>query len=57
MSITVGMPVAIAVKLILTGKIKETGVHIPVKKNIYEPVLKELEEYGIKFVEDKETLA
>ncbi len=57
MSITVGMPVAIAVKLILTGKIKETGVHIPVKKTIYKPILKELEEYGIKFIEDKETLA
>lgn len=53
MSITVGIPVAIAAKLILTGKIKATGVQIPVKKNIYDPILKELEDYGIKFVEEE----
>ncbi len=57
MSITVGVPVAIAVKMILTGKIKETGVHVPVKKDIYEPVMKELEDYGIKFIEEEEILS
>ena len=56
MSITVGVPVGIAVKMVLTGKIKEKGVHIPVKKEIYTPILKELEEYGIKFIEEKETI-
>lgn len=54
MSITVGVPVAIAVKMILTGKITDTGVLIPVHKNIYEPVLEELQEYGIKFIEEEE---
>jgi len=34
MSLTVGLPAAIAVKLILTGKITTPGVHIPVTKNI-----------------------
>ncbi len=53
MSITVGVPVAIAVKMILTGKISSTGVHIPTKKDIYEPVLKELEAYDIKFTEEE----
>ena len=53
MSITVGVPVAIAVKMILTGKITATGVQIPIAKDIYEPVLLELEDYGIKFVEEK----
>jgi saccharopine dehydrogenase-like NADP-dependent oxidoreductase len=53
MSITVGIPVAIAVKMILTGKISSTGVHIPIIKDIYEPVLKELEEYNIKFTEEE----
>ncbi|MBN1252374.1 MAG: saccharopine dehydrogenase NADP-binding domain-containing protein [Bacteroidales bacterium] len=53
MSITVGIPVAIAVKMILTGKIKETGVKIPIEKNIYQPVLKELENYKIKFIEEE----
>jgi len=56
MSITVGVPVAIAVKMILTGQIKETGVKIPVKRQIYEPILKELEEYGIKFIEEEELI-
>jgi saccharopine dehydrogenase-like NADP-dependent oxidoreductase len=51
MSFTVGTPVAIGTKLILTGEIKETGVKIPVIESIYKPVLKELKEYGIKFTE------
>ncbi len=53
MSKTVGLPVAIAAKLILTGKIKLTGVQIPTRKEIYEPVLDELENYGIRFIEEK----
>ena len=52
MSITVGLPVAIATKLILQGNIKLTGVHIPIHEEIYEPVLDELEEYGIRFIEE-----
>jgi saccharopine dehydrogenase (NADP+, L-glutamate forming) len=40
----------IAAKLILNGDINLKGLHIPVSKEIYEPVLKELEEYGIKFI-------
>lgn len=51
MAKTVGLPLAIAAKLILNGKIKLTGLHIPVKKEIYEPVLAELEEHGIIFTE------
>jgi len=52
MSITVGTPVAIATKMILTGEISGlSGVHIPTIKEIYEPVMKELEEYKIKFEE------
>ena len=52
MSITVGLPVAIATKLILQGKVKMTGVHIPIHEEIYEPVLDELESYGIRFLEE-----
>ena len=51
MSISVGLPVAIIVKLILQGRINLTGTHIPVSKVIYEPVLEELSEFGIKFEE------
>ena len=52
MAKTVGLPVAIATKLILSGAIKSTGVKIPNTKDIYVPVLKELEENGINFVEE-----
>ncbi len=53
MAKTVGLPLGIAAKLILENKILLTGVHIPVKKEIYEPVLKELEQSGIRFTEKK----
>lgn len=51
MAKTVGLPVGIAAKMILNGKISTPGVHVPIKKEIYEPVLVELEEYGIQFIE------
>jgi len=51
MSIAVGLPVGIAVKLILEGKIHSTGVKIPTSPEFYDPILNELEEYGIRFVE------
>ncbi|MEP5612608.1 MAG: saccharopine dehydrogenase C-terminal domain-containing protein [Cyclobacteriaceae bacterium] len=51
MSKTVGLPLAIAAKLILQGKIDLSGVHIPTRKEIYEPVLKELEQMGFEFSE------
>jgi saccharopine dehydrogenase-like NADP-dependent oxidoreductase len=52
MAKTVGLPLGIAVKLILNRTIVLTGLHIPTKKEIYEPVLRELEEHGIKFNEE-----
>ena len=51
MARTVSLPLAIGVKLILTGKITLTGVQIPIMKKIYDPVLNELENMGIKMVE------
>ena len=51
MAKTVGLPVGIAAKMILNGKIFTPGVQVPIKKEIYEPVLVELEEYGIQFIE------
>ncbi len=56
MSITVGIPVAIATKLFLNGVIKQKGVIVPTMKDVYEPVLKELEEYGIVFIEEETDL-
>nr|WP_319399536.1 saccharopine dehydrogenase family protein [uncultured Carboxylicivirga sp.] len=54
MATTVGLPLAIAVKLYLEGKLKLTGVHIPSIKTIYEPVLHELNQLGIHFQEQIE---
>lgn len=51
MAKTVGLPLAITVKNFLTGKFKLNGVQIPIVKEIYEPLLKELEEYKITFKE------
>jgi saccharopine dehydrogenase-like NADP-dependent oxidoreductase len=51
MAKTVGLPAAIAVKLILTGKYNAAGVVVPVRKEIYEPVLSELAVHGIVFSE------
>jgi hypothetical protein len=49
MAKTVGLPMGIAAKLILQNRIKLKGLHLPVKPEIYLPILKELEEYGIVF--------
>ena len=51
MAKTVGLPLAIAAKLLLQDKIKSRGVVIPVVKEIYDPVLKELGELGIRLIE------
>ena len=52
MAKTVGLPVAIAVKLILNKTIKLKGVQIPTSKEIYTPVLNELAKNGINFIEE-----
>jgi len=49
MAITVGLPLAIAARGVITGKIAVTGCHIPTIPEIYEPILAELENCGIKF--------
>lgn len=51
MAKTVGLPVAMAALRILNGDITTPGVQLPINKEVYEPILKELEEYGIIFKE------
>jgi saccharopine dehydrogenase-like NADP-dependent oxidoreductase len=53
MSKTVGLPVGIAAIKILKGEIKTPGVQIPISREVYKPILKELEEHGIVFSERK----
>ena len=51
MAKTVGLPLGIAARLILEGKISVSGLQIPTIAEIYEPVLMELENEGIRFIE------
>lgn len=51
MAKTVGLPVAMAAIQILNGKITTPGVQLPIKREVYEPILKELEEFGVIFNE------
>ena len=53
MSNTVGLPAAICAKMILNGTLQEKGVQLPIKANVYNPILAELEEYGIAFIEEE----
>jgi saccharopine dehydrogenase-like NADP-dependent oxidoreductase len=49
MAKTVGLPMAIAAKLILQNKIKAKGIQIPITAEFYEPILKELAKNNISF--------
>lgn len=53
MARTVGLPVAIATLKILNGTISTPGVQLPITREIYEPILKELAENGIIFKEEE----
>ena len=53
MSKTVGLPVAIAALQILNKKITTPGVLRPIDKEVYKPILEELETYGVQFNEEK----
>ena len=53
MARTVGLPVGMACLRILNGVINTPGVQLPISKEVYEPILKELEDYGIIFREEE----
>lgn len=52
MARTVGLPAAIAVEMVLKGKVDDTGVTIPIEPKIYEHILEKLEGEGIVFEEE-----
>ncbi len=56
MSRTVGLPAAIGARMILEGRIRETGVIVPVTPDIYNPILDELAGAGIRFREERQAL-
>lgn len=49
MANTVGLPLAMATLLLIQGKTQLKGCHLPVRAEIYVPVLHALKEYGIAF--------
>ena len=51
----IGLPLAIFIKKFMLGEITDTGINVSMKKEVYEPVLEELKEYGISYIE-KESL-
>ena len=51
MSKTVGLPLSIAAKLLMQGKIQQRGVVIPVAREFYEPILEELKGLGVELLE------
>ena len=53
MAATVGLPVAMAALMILNKKITTPGVQRPISKEVYAPILKELEDHGIHFKEEE----
>jgi saccharopine dehydrogenase-like NADP-dependent oxidoreductase len=55
MSRTVSLPVAIVTRLVLEGKYKHlSGLQLPLAREFYEPILNELDELGIHFMEKLE---
>ena len=53
MARTVSLPLGIGIKLMAEKKIDLTGIIIPIKREVYTPVLAELETLGIKMEEKK----
>jgi saccharopine dehydrogenase-like NADP-dependent oxidoreductase len=51
MAKTVGLPLAIATRMILEGRITQRGVLLPISPNIYRPVLEELATNGLSFAD------
>ncbi len=52
MAKTVGLPIGIATKNILNESITKKGVLLPLYPEIYKPILKELKEYGVSFIDE-----
>jgi saccharopine dehydrogenase-like NADP-dependent oxidoreductase len=53
MARTVGLPIAMACKLVLNGKVEDRGVLMPLVPSIYDPILNELEKHGVVFAEEE----
>ena len=54
MSLTVGVTCGIGARMVLTGRVPQRGVLAPIYPEIYQPILKELETYGVRMIEESE---
>ena len=57
MARTVGLPAAIATRLVIEDRIDSPGLHVPVTRQFYQPILDELEGHDIGFSESTEDLS
>jgi hypothetical protein len=56
MAKTVGLPLGVLAMMLVRNECRLTGIHLPVMKEVYKPVLKELTQYGIVFTEKLRTV-
>ena len=54
MSVTVGVTCGIAARMVLTGRVSRKGIISPIYPEIYNPILNELEGYGVRMIEESE---
>ena len=54
MSLTVGVTCGIASRMVLEGRVPQRGVLAPIYPEIYNPILTELEKYGVRMIEESE---
>lgn len=57
MCTSVGYTCAIATRLVLEGKVTQTGVLSPIEPEIYEPILEQLDALGIRMKEEQQVIA
>jgi saccharopine dehydrogenase-like NADP-dependent oxidoreductase len=57
MSNLVGLPIAICAKMMLNGQLTDIGVKVPIEAHVYNPILAELSDYGVTFMETHRSLA
>jgi len=50
----VGFPIAIVARMYLRGEIALRGVQVPTLPELYQPVLRALENLGIRFIEKED---
>ena len=53
MAKTVGLPIGIAVDLFMEGQFTSRGLFLPTRKEIYQPILRQLKKAGIRFEESE----